>query len=340
MPNQPPGFRPPTHPRTRRLGAREALVCIAVAALVLLLFEGGSIRRSGERMDPGILRGLVLAVGHPAGWIADRLPLAEIGDELTAWVDTDDDLEAAEGGGFAAGSASDAGAVPPVAPEAFDPRELGEEAPAPRALRKVLVTGDSMAMPLDAVLARRLADGDAVQVTRDPRLGTGISKTGIVDWSKLAGRQTAQQRPDAVVFFLGANEGFPIGEVECCGTDWAAAYAFRVRQMMQTYRRDGEARVYWLTLPLPRDDDRARIARAVNAAIRVAAQPYRAHVRVVEMQELFTPGGEYRESMEIDGEQQLVREADGIHLNEAGAELAADRVLDAVAADFTTGPAG
>ena len=338
MSNEPTNFRPPTHPRTRRLGAREALVCVAVAALVLLLFEGPSIRRSGERMEPGILRGMVLAIGHPAGWLGERLPLAEIGDELTAWVNAEDDLDAAEGAGFA--SAGDAAAVPPVPPESFDPRELGEEAPAPRALRRLLVTGDSMAMPIDAVIARRLADGDAVQVERDPHLGSGISKTGIVDWAKLSGRQTVQLRPDAVVFFLGANEGFPIEGEECCGPAWAAAYAFRVRQMMQTYRRDGEARVYWLTLPLPRDSDRARIARAVNAAIRVAAQPYRAHVRVIELQELFTPDGQYRESMEIDGESRLVRDADGIHLNEQGAELAADRVLDAVAADFTTGPAG
>jgi lysophospholipase L1-like esterase len=343
MPNEPPGFRPPTHPRTRRLGAREALVCIAVATLLLLLFEGPSIRRSGERMDPGILRGMVLAIGHPAGWLGDKLPLAEVGDELTAWVSADEDLDAAEGAGFASGG-TESTEVPRVGAEAFDPRELGGEAPAPRGLRKLLITGDSMAMPLDAVLARRLADGDAVQVTRDPHLGSGISKTGIVDWAKLSGRQTVQERPDAVVFFLGANEGFPMevaGEsLECCDPRWAAEYAFRARQMMNIYRREGEARVYWLTLPLPRDDDRAEIARAVNAAIRVAAQPYRAHVRVVEMQELFTPGGEYRESMAVDGEERLVRDADGIHLNEAGAELAADRVQEALAADFSIDLAG
>src|SRR5688500_16740288 len=129
MPNPPPGFRPPTHPRTRRLGAREALVCICVATLLLLLFEGPSIRRSGERMDPGILRGMVLAIGHPAGWLGDQLPFAEIGDELTAWVNAEDDLDAAEGAGFASGGAADPGAVPPVPPEAFDPRELGDIAP-------------------------------------------------------------------------------------------------------------------------------------------------------------------------------------------------------------------
>ena len=85
--------------------------------------------------------------------------------------------------------------------------------------------------------------------------------------------------------------------------------------MMNTYRQGGDARVYWLTLPLPRDRDLQEVARAVNAAIGVAAEPYRAQVRVLDMAELFTPGGRYRDAMEVDGRRQIVRDADGIHLN-------------------------
>jgi hypothetical protein len=92
--------------------------------------------------------------------------------------------------------------------------------------------------------------------------------------------------------------------------------------------------VYWLTLPLPRDRERQTVARAVNAAVRAAAAPYRAQVRVLDMTTLFTPDDRYRESMEIDGRNELVREADGIHLNERGSELAADAVEEALAADF------
>jgi lysophospholipase L1-like esterase len=72
----------------------------------------------------------------------------------------------------------------------------------------------------------------------------------------------------------------------------------------------------------------------VNAAIEVAAQPYRAHVRVLDMEALFTPGGRYRAAMTVGGRPQIVREPDGIHLNERGAELAADAVVEAVEADF------
>jgi hypothetical protein len=122
--------------------------------------------------------------------------------------------------------------------------------------------------------------------------------------------------------------------VKCCGAPWAAVYATRARTMMDTYRRDGEARVYWLTLPLPRDRQRQEVARAVNAAIRVAAAPYRAQVRVLDMATIFTPGGRYRDDMPVGGDVRLVREADGIHLNEAGAEVAADEVLRAAGRDF------
>ena len=76
-----------------------------------------------------------------------------------------------------------------------------------------------------------------------------------------------------------------------------------------------------------------KVARSVNAAIRVAAEPYRAQVRVLDMTALFTPDG-YRDAMEIDGRRQIVRDPDGIHLNAKGAEVAADAVLEAMRRDF------
>ncbi len=78
------------------------------------------------------------------------------------------------------------------------------------------------------------------------------------------------------------------------------------------------------------------MARSVNAAIRVAAEPYRAQVRVLDMTELFTPGGRYRDAMEVGGRRQIVRDADGIHLNADGAELAAERGARGVRSDLAS----
>ena len=84
----------------------------------------------------------------------------------------------------------------------------------------------------------------------------------------------------------------------------------------------------------PEDEERARISRTVNAGIFAAAAPYRAHVRVIDMVPIFTPGFRYRASMPIDGEDTIVRESDGIHLNDRGSELAADTVIAAIERDF------
>ncbi len=45
---------------------------------------------------------------------------------------------------------------------------------------------------------------------RDVHVGTGISKTDLLDWGKLAAKQVGKDEPDAVVVFIGANEGFPM----------------------------------------------------------------------------------------------------------------------------------
>jgi hypothetical protein len=328
-------------PTGRRLRARDAIACVFFAAVLLLLVEGSSIRGSGEKMDAGVERTVVLAVGNPAGWLADRLPLADAADRVTAFLSPDDKLTGA--GGFdsapvAGPAAAGAGAATPITPDAFDAAELGAKPARLPDLKTLLVTGDSLAQPLDVQLARRLA-GDGVRTVRDAHLGTGISKSDIVDWGLLSTQQVKQRKPDAVVMFMGANEGFPFPgaggrQVQCCGPDWAVVYATRARRMMQTYRRAGAARVYWLTLPLPRDAPRQKIARAVNAAIAVAAQPFRSQVRVLDMTGVFTPGGRYRAAMSVGGSEKIVRRPDGIHLNDAGASIATGIVLGRLRADF------
>lgn len=325
--------------KARRFDVRQLLKAVAITCVLLFATAGPGIREAGEQMDPGLERTLVLAVGKPAGALGDAVPLHEVADEATAWLSTDEEL--GEGGFTAAAqgtAAPQGGGVPPVTPEAFDPSALGERARA-RPLEKLLVTGDSLAQGLDAELARRLADR-GVEVVRDPHIGTGISKDVIVDWGRLSTKQVKDERPDAVVMFIGANEGFPIEgaenrNVECCGADWAALYATRARTMMNTYRRGGAARVYWLTVMTPEDAGRARIARTVNAGIFAAAAPYRAHVRVIDTVPIFTPGFRYRTSMDVDGEDTIVRESDGIHLNATGSRIAADHVMRALERDFT-----
>lgn len=321
--------------------ARDAVIAVFVAVAVLVLVKGTSMERAGDQLT-GLQHDVVVAVGKPAGWIADQLPLHTAAAKLTKPLSPDEDL--GDAGGFdqaqtAAGGAGDPAAqVPPVTPDAFSPQELGGKAPAKRPLKTLLVTGDSLSTPLDKELARRLTD-KGVNVLTEPHLGSGISKTALVDWGKLSTKQAADDAPDAVVMFIGANEGWPMKgangkDVECCGADWAAIYANRVRQMMNTYRRNGATHVYWLKVMTPRDADRQRVEKAVNAGIDVAAQPWASQIDIVDTLSIFTPGDRYRDSIDVDGKSTLVRESDGIHLNPTGAGLMADELVQLLGARF------
>ena len=321
----------------RRFRARDAVIAVGIAAILLVACAGASIRSAGDRMNPGIERDIVLAVGKPAGWVSDRLPLADATHRATSWLSPDDRLDEHDAFTAAANVSGASGGVPPVTADAFDPDRIGAKPDRKRLLRTLLVTGDSMSTPLDSELGRMLA-GENVRVIRDPHLGTGISKSFLVDWGQLSAGQVKRDHPDAVVVFIGANEGFPIAgpggrQIQCCLADWAAAYANRVRRMADTYRQKGAARVYWIGLPLPRSAARQRISRVVNEAVDVATEPWRRQIRVVDTSAIFSPHG-YRDAMPIDGTETIVRAPDGIHLNERGSRLLATMLLTQIRTDY------
>jgi lysophospholipase L1-like esterase len=196
----------------------------------------------------------------------------------------------------------------------------------------LLATGDSMIQLVDHSLQRRLRPR-RVRVRSDARIGTGISKPFQLDWVALARRQALARRPNVTVVFLGANDGFAIGGVNCCGQRWIEGYARRVERMMRAYRRRGAARVYWLTLPAPRKASFARVFRAVNAALKLAEPSLGRAGRVIDTGRTFTPGGTFRST--VGG--RVVRQADGVHLNTTGASIAAGLVIRELRRDGVLG---
>ncbi len=327
-------------PEVRKLSAWWAVGAIAITAVLLVLFSGGSVEDQAEELRPGIGRDLIAAVGEPTEAIADALPLAEVQADVTEGLSSESELDE---GAFdaAAVGASEAGRIPPVTPESFDATAIGTDPPTPLELNKLLITGDSMSIPMDSVIAQRLAD-QGVEVVRDPHLGSAISDEEFLDWGQLSNAQVRDEDPDAVVMFIGAGEGFPLetpggGEVECCSPEYAAAYANRVRQVMQTYVGEPDKRLYWLTVPRSRNDRQWEISQLVNESARIAAVPWLSQIRIIDLVPIFTPGGVYRDSMEIDGADTIVRDSDGLHLTRPGAELAADAVMERLSADFAVG---
>lgn len=226
--------------------------------------------------------------------------------------------------------------------------ELGDQTSAPRRAApalapprsgglRLLATGDSMIQLVDDDLRARLR-GSATTVRSDARISTGVSKLAMHDWMRTARGQAGSFKPDITVMFLGANDGFPMTtasgrRVTCCVAAWVGEYARRVTTMMRAYARGGRSLVYWLTLPMPRRGDFARVYRAVNAAIGRAALRVGDRARVIDLVPVFTPGGLFRRTITFRGRTVSARQDDGVHLSAAGAAVAAALVIDRLRAD-------
>jgi hypothetical protein len=111
----------------RAFRARDAVLAVALAAVLLVLLEGGSVLKAGDEMKPGIGRSAVLSVGRPSADVARALPLASVARAATSWLNPEPNLSGP--GGFRTLAAG--GQIPPVTPEAFTAEALGEK-PAPK----------------------------------------------------------------------------------------------------------------------------------------------------------------------------------------------------------------
>jgi len=206
----------------------------------------------------------------------------------------------------------------------------------------VLATGDSMMQGIDSFLADELADTASVRsdvrpgssLSRPaPQAGAGASET---EWQRISSEQEAMLRPSAVVVSIGAGEGFPMTtpagpKVTCCSDAWRDEYARRARIVMETYARaTSRGRLLWLTIPLPRDEPRTTVTRAVNDVL-VATVPTVPGARLVRMDQVFSPDG-YRDVIRYRGRDVDVRDPDGVHLNVAGTAIAAKIVADVLRA--------
>jgi hypothetical protein len=202
---------------------------------------------------------------------------------------------------------------------------------------RMLATGDSEIQVLDGMLGAALG-GRGIDVRSEAHISTGISKPFMFDWVKHAKSQAASVHPDITVMFVGANDGFPLpaasGAISyCCGEAWVAAFAKRTESMMSSYLRGGAGRVFWFTLPTPRNAAAQPIFRAINRAYAIAARSFRHGVELIDLVAVFTPGGRYRQVMFYGGRTVDVREPDGYHLSVSGDRIAASILVGRLRAD-------
>lgn len=214
----------------------------------------------------------------------------------------------------------------------------GDALPATSAGRplRVLFTGDSTAGEPGYAMSDLLAAAGRtdIDVRDEPFTGTGLTRPGAFDWSRMATQQSQAYQPDVVVVFLGENDGYPLGGASPYSDAWADQYADRVEAVTDAYLAGGVRQVIWAAPPIdaqtsPWEGSNVNaVFRNIGGAIRrvVATVPGTA---MVDQYPLFSVDGHFSHPVPDPGTGTVVdaRAADGSHLTRAGGAIVARLLL-------------
>jgi lysophospholipase L1-like esterase len=210
--------------------------------------------------------------------------------------------------------------------------------PTPKFPLRILVAGDSLVGYLGPELIDEVARVTPTRGFVDSHNGTGLTRPDFVDWSIVARQEMSSDNPDATVVMIGGNDfqnmTLPTGKFFLAGTPaWTREYERRAVICMQVWARDGNRRIYWLSVPPARDAGWARDDAQINVALRRAAAlvPGAEYVDVLGP---VTDHGRYADFVKVNSQETLIREPDGVHLNIMGSTLVAEEMRAILAREW------
>ena len=329
-PRRRPGGGGPPDDRTfdgrRPLPAGKVLLAAAVGVVLATLLTAASLERTARSLPYGPRRTLAVAFAQPLAafsrfTLLDR-PARGVSSLLGR---TSPEQQAGQ-------TLSDLGAPPSTAPTAL---------PTPTAARplRIWVGGDSLAQNSGAQVVQYADQTGVMKATLDFHIATGLSRPDFYDWPARLHWVAHTLRPDAAVVFFGANDAQSVeyrGQVLHNGTRaWLALYRRRVGAAMDTLRRGGATRVYWIGLPVMKDPAFSRTVRVLNTIYEQEAAK-RPGVTYVDAWRLFLdPSGHYSAYLRNkNGELLLMRQADGIHMTLDGASRLGYSIVRRMARDY------
>jgi hypothetical protein len=323
-------------------------------AVTILLLESGALLTWADRLDVGPARSEAVRVTAALDKSLQPLGVEQVrkesldGLDRLGWTDDPARLLAAReksrlgvgGSGspcLAAGHATNPAAPKAAAPVVTGVPRLTALKPLPPAApgqtRVVALVGDSMmAVGLSDVLLRETATDKNLRIVKAFRSGTGLARPDVFDWMEEFPAMIGDEKPDAVIVAIGANDGQGFvedGKTLAFGSDaWVKVYQQRTMDFLNLLTENG-AHVVWVGLPPMK-------AGAYNDR---AAEINRIAYTVVSQNALATwwnpqsyigdEAGEFRElETSPDGKTARIRAADGIHLSDEGAALLAPSLID------------
>jgi uncharacterized protein len=226
--------------------------------------------------------------------------------------------------------------VPPTEPEETGPPSADNKA-------EVLIVGDSDAGTFAPYLEVLLDETDLVDVELDYVVSSGLARPDFHDWPAHLRDTLGSSDPDIVIVTFGGNDAQGLSEpcqngAGTCGLsvvvgqasasnadEWTAEYASRVKQVMDIVLEDPDRRVIWVGIPNAQDPEFTNRLQIQDEAVRQALADY-SNAVFVDTWELFDGRNGGIAELVVDprdGRAKPVRQSDGFHLNEDGAEILA-----------------
>jgi hypothetical protein len=312
---------PPSHPTPRPRVSRHRYRIRRLGALTVLVGVGAGAAK------------VVSTLSDDGGPLPTGTDVADAADNSDVPVET--------AGGDVAAPAESAAATPPTEPPPEDTGPPTAENPA-----VVLIAGDSDAGTFAPYLDRLLGDTDLVDTTLDYKVSSGLARPDYFDWSARLREQVPAVDPDIVVITFGGNDAQ--GLLDATGAvvafqpmpdsdnaDWRAEYGKRVGEVMDFLVEDGRT-VIWVGIPNDDDPDVTFRMQVQDETAKAEAAKRPSIVFIDTWSRFSGRTGGWAEYV-IDPRDDVgkdVRADDGFHLNEAGAEILALDIAEAIKADL------
>jgi hypothetical protein len=203
----------------------------------------------------------------------------------------------------------------------------------PPAIR-IAVLGDSQAGGIAGALVRRLHGNRHFRVLDKSRISSGLAALNAYDWPAAVRAIAADDRPDVAVVMFGANDRPPVrigNPADDARTlSFSALYSSRVRTIIHSLRA-ANVQVIWLGHPIVRDLQFSTDMEFLNHLYEEGAEEEGA--RFVPLWDLVAENGAYTAfGKGTDGQTRRLRADDGVHMTNAGYDLAVSRLLPSIEA--------
>jgi hypothetical protein len=314
----------------RTVSAGQTIVVVLLAMILAALLNADSLVASIEGQPFGTSRSVGLSLGRPAKtishWTGLNLPrklIDEVGEHRPVRV---------------------AGPVPVSVPR-IPPSTSANGTPvstttttvAPRRVPtaqqplKVWLAGDSLMGTIAESFIEKTGGNALIAASQDFRISTGLSRPDVYDWPAAISREIATAHPDVVVLIFGANDDQGMeadGHHFALQTpEWQQEYARRVNQILDA-TADGVRQVIWLGLPAVRRPRLNQTKDYINDVLKAEAQKHPNVTYVDTGPVLDGAGNSFTTYLtNSSGKAITVRESDGIHITQAGADLVTPTLL-------------